>query len=285
MTGSIGVVVAQINTEKAEEARGIKVIEIVSRNAPNKRPDGTTDEGKQVLQDEVDAIERTFIGRVSESRNLSREYVEENFGRGGILVAHDTDKPSAISVSMIDGLTESSSIPNVIHPKNMTSLWMKNKDNVTRLTPQNADNFDIAKTKMLPKESKEDSEMTLAELMKEHPEINTEIDALKSESFNAGKKEAQDRISAATKYLESNEYPDEIKALACKALKGEQSLDTVQAAVAVADIFIEKKKSVQAADETDAIGGTPPQDTGNDAPSNDGVIRNEADRKAALARL
>jgi ATP-dependent protease ClpP protease subunit len=105
-TGSIGVVATQINTDKAHEAAGVRVVTVVSQNAPNKWPDGTTDEGLAVLQSRVDAIERVFISRIAEGRGLPQEKIKKEFGRGALMIADDPDaeKKSALAVGMIDGV-------------------------------------------------------------------------------------------------------------------------------------------------------------------------------------
>jgi len=104
LTGSIGVVIAQINNREMLEKHGIKRVEIISRNAPDKRPDGTTKRGRAVLQEEADAIERVFIGRIAEGRGIEAAKVKKDFGQGRVMVAWDPEKgkESAIKAGMID---------------------------------------------------------------------------------------------------------------------------------------------------------------------------------------
>ena len=103
-TGSIGVIITAVDFSKAYEERGIKIVKIVSKNAPKKAPNIAKKEGRNVLQDRVDAIERVFIKRVAEGRNITQHKVIEDFGRGGLLIAEDPDKKmdNAVSVGMID---------------------------------------------------------------------------------------------------------------------------------------------------------------------------------------
>lgn len=103
-TGSVGVIATQINYDKARENAGIRVVNVISRNAPNKQPDGTQEEGLKVLQERVDAIERVFISRIAEGRGISSGEVEKNFGKGSLMIADDPNllKPNALSVGMID---------------------------------------------------------------------------------------------------------------------------------------------------------------------------------------
>lgn len=106
LTGSIGVVAVAIDRSKRDSQWGI--VRVVSRNAPDKRPDLSTSEGRSVLQDQVDAIERAFITRIAQGRKISAEKIKSDFGRGRMLIAQDPDstKPSALSVGMIDKVIE-----------------------------------------------------------------------------------------------------------------------------------------------------------------------------------
>jgi len=105
-TGSIGVIWAGIDTSQALENAGIKRIKIVSSNAPDKHADPSTEHGRSVHQREVDAMERVFIKAVADGRGVTPDYVAQNFGRGGVLIAEDPDptKPSALKAGMIDGV-------------------------------------------------------------------------------------------------------------------------------------------------------------------------------------
>lgn len=111
-TGSIGVIIAGFDYSKAEEKYGIKRVRIVSKNAPDKQPDPTTAHGLEVLQEQVDAVERVFIAATAEGRNTTTQDVIDNFGRGGILIAQDPDpsKPDAVSVGMIDAVRNNGNI-------------------------------------------------------------------------------------------------------------------------------------------------------------------------------
>lgn len=106
LTGSLGVVIAGIDTSEALKREGITRVKVLSRNAPNKQADIGTNHGISVLQDQADATERVFLDIVAKGRSTTVEDVIENFGKGGIMVARDpdTDVPDAISVGMIDGI-------------------------------------------------------------------------------------------------------------------------------------------------------------------------------------
>lgn len=81
MVGSIGVVATMLISDK--------VVSIASTNAPDKRPDVTTDEGKAVVRKNLDAIETLFIESIATGRKTTIDDVKNNFGRGAMLLADD----------------------------------------------------------------------------------------------------------------------------------------------------------------------------------------------------
>lgn len=101
-TGSIGVVLTM------QKDNG-PYIDIVSSNAPNKRPDVSSDKGKAEVVRQLDSIERVFVSRVAAGRGVTEETVKKKFGQGGLLIAGDPDKSTAdaVSAGMIDGLITS----------------------------------------------------------------------------------------------------------------------------------------------------------------------------------
>jgi len=96
MVGGIGVV-ATVSRQEATDANGRRSYEIVSSNAPNKRPDLNTEEGRASIQTEVDAIEAQFIADVAAGRRTSPAIVRTQFGRGAMIAA-----ANAISLGMAD---------------------------------------------------------------------------------------------------------------------------------------------------------------------------------------
>ncbi|MBP6818337.1 MAG: S49 family peptidase [Ferrovibrio sp.] len=96
MVGSIGVVAAVPKQVEAGND-GVMTVEIVSSNAPNKRPDPTTDDGKQQIRTMLDAIEAQFIADVARGRGVKTERVIEAYGQGGMLIGSD-----AVAAGMID---------------------------------------------------------------------------------------------------------------------------------------------------------------------------------------
>lgn len=120
MVGSIGVMLVTYDYTEAMKERGIKKINIISKNAPEKNPDLTTKKGTDVIQKEIDALERVMINRIAVGRGLNDEYVSQNFGRGSLLINKDPDGKNidAVKAKMIDYLTFSENYGNIEEDNN-----------------------------------------------------------------------------------------------------------------------------------------------------------------------
>lgn len=95
--GSIGVVSSVEDTTERDAKSGKRTYEIVSSNAPNKRPDISTDTGRAQFQAMVDALESTFTNSLAKYRGTTQAKVISDFGRGGVLVGH-----AAVKAGMAD---------------------------------------------------------------------------------------------------------------------------------------------------------------------------------------
>ncbi|THG40435.1 S49 family peptidase [Sphingomonas olei] len=84
MVGSIGVVMGGSVQENPDQA-GRRDVAIVSKSAPNKRPDLTTEEGRAGLQSTIDAIEDVFIAAIAKGRGVDEATVRSDFGQGGTM--------------------------------------------------------------------------------------------------------------------------------------------------------------------------------------------------------
>lgn len=97
--GSIGVVMGWTDDSAAMEKAGLKDVEFVSSQSPNKRPDHRTDDGRAEIQRQVDDLADIFVATVAKNRGVSTDTVINDFGRGGLLVGE-----KAIAVGMADRL-------------------------------------------------------------------------------------------------------------------------------------------------------------------------------------
>lgn len=86
--GSIGVVVTYVHFEE--------LIDITSTEAPNKRPDPTTEEGQATIREYLDAIHEIFADAIARGRGTTVEDVNANFGRGAVLLAGQAKKRGMI---------------------------------------------------------------------------------------------------------------------------------------------------------------------------------------------
>ncbi|MGU3417661.1 S49 family peptidase [Methylobacterium sp. D54C] len=96
IVGSIGVVAA-ISKQVEPDANGELAIEIVSSNAPNKRPDPQTDDGQAEIRSLLDSIETQFIADVARGRKTTAAKVKSDFGGGGSRVG-----AAAVAAGMAD---------------------------------------------------------------------------------------------------------------------------------------------------------------------------------------
>lgn len=98
IVGSIGIV-SGIPKQVQPGANGYMTVEIVSTNAPNKRPDPTDEEGVSEIRRTLDAIEAQFIGDVAKGMGVTAAKVKSDFGQGGVKVGSE-----ALSAGMAHGI-------------------------------------------------------------------------------------------------------------------------------------------------------------------------------------
>ncbi len=150
--------------------------------------------------------------------------------------------------------------------------------------PVTADNNPATKTREKPSEV---LPMNLAEFLAQNPAAKAEHDTALASAhdagFTEGKQSMQEAMTAAGKYLGPDAaYPAPIKSLAVDVLNGKKSVEALETTVAAFDALKESQNSQNAAAESNAIGNTQGQQ--QPALSTDGVIRNEADFQAEIAR-
>ena len=254
-TGSIGVVVSGMDFSEADKKEGIKVVRIVSDNAPNKAPRVDTEDGVEEIRNRINAIERVFISRVADGRGVSAEVVKSDFGRGSVLIAQDPDpvNPDAISVGMVDNL--------LYNPKGL------------RVESQS--------TNVIGPAVNAESNISKGDIMDEK-----QIAAVEElEHLKADYAALSARVERARPYLAGSDYPVAIQALAVKVLAGDAEPAVLEGAIVALDAMREGEISKSAVVDTVEIPEI--KTTPIDAPtvSEDGVIRNELDYKATVDRL
>jgi ClpP class serine protease len=91
MFGSVGTVVSVAVSDD--------VVTLTSTNAPEKRPDPKTEEGRASIIRHLDAIDDLFVGAISNGRGISADAVRSGYGRGATLTAGEAEQRG-----MIDGI-------------------------------------------------------------------------------------------------------------------------------------------------------------------------------------
>lgn len=102
LIGSIGVLTVGFVPDKDF------FVVLSSTDAPDKFPDLSTIEGKKVVIKELDALHAVFAETVANGRGVSVEKVNNDFGKGGVLIASDALKVGLID-RVLDGNESSSS--------------------------------------------------------------------------------------------------------------------------------------------------------------------------------
>ncbi|MGE0289272.1 MAG: S49 family peptidase [Bradyrhizobium sp.] len=85
MVGSIGVV-AMLRKQVEPDADGMIAVEVVSSNAPDKRPDPQSEDGVKSILARIDEIEGHFVNDVARGRSTTTAKVKSDFGAGGDLI-------------------------------------------------------------------------------------------------------------------------------------------------------------------------------------------------------
>ena len=89
--GSIGVV-ANFHVDAS-------VVSVTSTDAPNKRPDVSTEAGRAAVREELDAMHEIFVDAIASGRGTTVETINADFGRGATVLANE-----ALQRGMIDAI-------------------------------------------------------------------------------------------------------------------------------------------------------------------------------------
>lgn len=117
-----------LSLRKREDRPGEKSYEIVSSNAPKKRPEMETEAGRAQLQTRTDELANVFLDKVARNRGIPREQVNDRFCQGGIATG-----ALAVEAGMADRLgslesliTELAGSPASNQPRSITMTTVKN---------------------------------------------------------------------------------------------------------------------------------------------------------------
>lgn len=103
IVGSIGVAMST-RIQEGPDQSGHRSLDITSSNAPNKRPDLTTDEGRAALRAMLDQIEGVFIADVARGRGVTVSAVKSDFGAGGLKTGGQAKDVGMVDRVEVNGL-------------------------------------------------------------------------------------------------------------------------------------------------------------------------------------
>jgi ClpP class serine protease len=225
--GSIGVAVEEYDYDGAYEREGIAHRVYTSTDAPDKRPDTKTPEGRAKVIADLDSIHAVFVRRVAEGRGVSTAKVSKDFGRGGVMTAE-----AAMAAGMIDAV-HGSHLSRKIESAGVASS--------ASATPAAA-----SQTK--------DTRMDINQLKAEHPDLVAQIAAWNEE---IGVNKERTRREALVAFQGINADGD--RAVQEAVASGKSAIDAmphIQAA-------IEKGRSKAADGDNPPVVGTKPAETGS----------------------
>jgi ClpP class serine protease len=202
--GSIGVV-QSIHTDES-------TVQVTSTDAPKKRPDVTTEEGKAVVREHLDAIHELFVEAIANGRGTRQSVINAEFGRGAVLLADDAKKRG-----MIDRVAKQNAVARV-RAQEEAEIWG---------TPEPAPQIAAAAGGAQKKEGP----MTKEELKSQHPAlyaaVHNEGKAEGSvEGRDAGVKAERDRVNA---HLELGQASGDTETAFAAIREGTEMTQTIQA--------------------------------------------------------
>lgn len=255
--GSIGVVATTQDSSEKEAKEGIKTMEFVSSNAPNKRPDYNSENGKALIQKIVDDLAAVFVGDISRNRAVSIKTVGSDFGQGGLFVGSE-----AVAHGLVDGVYTLEQVLNeeAINVNNLTGEQkMKNLKAITS-----------------PAELK-------AELKTENPELfaavqaeSKDLEQVKEESYKAGVEHENARL----KGIRELATPENSKIIA------QHQFDTTKSKGDIAILIAEhNKQQFDKAKEGHTEDAKELTETAEEVGSNSDVPTKEEDRKNTVGNM
>lgn len=222
MFGSIGVVAEFKDRSKAEEQEGTKSIILTSNDAPEKRVDITTDKGQQSVIKLMDEIHLEMAKHIARGRNVTVDFVNKKFGRGGTMTAE-----RALEVGLIDGIESNQNIKT----KSISAKTIQATSPIILKTQNSEDTM----TKML------------SDFIDSNPEAKSEFEQLILNAKSDGGKTALSDLKVhsekITPILLSGEYTSRIKEAGLQVYTGERTFQSFSDLVALSDEMTEKEKS------------------------------------------
>jgi len=206
--GSLGVVTAWTDDSEARKKEGFVDYEIVSSQSPDKRRDPNSKEGRAKIQAEIDALADIFLETVARNRGTNAQFVGENYGKGGVLIADE-----AVKVGMVDSLGDLEGVINGLLTESKTTTFHSLKKGAYSMSDKKDDEEkrkgasepeDDDKDEKDDEEEEASTDKQMAALLANKPKLYNAIKAV-------GAKEERERIQAIDEVAVAAGYTDLVK--------------------------------------------------------------------------
>lgn len=236
MFGSIGVAAEFKDRSESEAKNGVKSIILTSTDAPEKRLDIKTDKGQKATIKLMDELHSVVVGYISEGRNVTPDFINKNFGRGGTMTAE-----RALAVGMIDEIEGVTTIKTNSGPALIASA--DNAGNVSgnsKIEEKMDEKKFLAFLETNPEAAAYFTTVTashgqaIADLEASH---KTEIETAKIEASTAIKGNQISKLDAnfVGNILASSKYGQPVKKCAIEVFTGETKMEMFKVLVGTAD--------------------------------------------------
>jgi ClpP class serine protease len=195
--GSIGVAAEELDNTEMLKGMGIQRRVYHSTDAPDKRPDTSTKEGQAKVVAMLDDLHSVFVKTVAEGRGVSVEDINQNYGRGGVLIAE-----KAMKAGMID------------------EIMTYNRDNAIGV----ADHQTAARAE---KHEEGVMDFNISTLEKEHPDVF-------AEAVQIGIKQERERITELQSYTDADPENTKLAEVVNAAIADGQNATQITAKLQVA---------------------------------------------------
>jgi len=183
-------------------------VDITSTEAPNKRPNVTTEEGKAVVRAELDAFHEIFVDAIARGRTnatgqrFTVAQVNADFGRGGTVIAD-----AAKAAGMIDRIPKAAkrgsakaSADDEIEPIDRATLVVPGPNQKDTLMPTGTAAGSVNQPPRITGQPRKENTMTEEELLAQFPQLHA---AMLAKGATQGQTTERKRVTAHLKLAKS----------------------------------------------------------------------------------
>lgn len=186
--GSIGAKLSMTDTSVRDAKVGVRTIEIVSSQSPDKVMDVSNDEGRAKVQKIVDDLAGVFVEAVARNRDVTIETVLTDFGRGGMMVGR-----AAVEAGLADRLGSLESVLDELQAARDPQRRSFIMATASRQNSANKGPISVRNTTELA------AALNAGHTAEEITIESVDVEAIKAEAHAAGVAEGRGELDAATK--------------------------------------------------------------------------------------